>query len=223
MDLRQYVDHIHQQLAVAAEAGGEHAGALAERILAPLDSAIRLALQDLLVAAAEEITRELAPGSVELRLRGRNPEFVVTPPPNDGPVDEGAKGEDDVPGNGGPGRAAVAGEEGDETAVARVNLRMPDRLKARVELAAAGEGLSRELLAGPSGRYGPGQERAREAGGTSGPCGRPALHGLAPLQGASRTSPHQNTRDRNEKTSPGRSEGGSHAHIRNSSTYICRP
>ncbi len=186
MDLRQYVDHIHQQLAVAAEAGGEHAGALAERILAPLDSAIRLALQDLLVAAAEEITRELAPGSVELRLRGRNPEFVVTPPPNDGPVDEGAKGEDDVPGNGGPGRAAVAGEEGDETAVARVNLRMPDRLKARVELAAAGEGLSVNswlvrAAATALDKSGPGRRE------DLGPCGRPALHGLGPL---TRRQPH---------------------------------
>jgi hypothetical protein len=33
------------------------------------------------LAAAAEITRELAPGSVELRLRGDGPEFVVTPPP----------------------------------------------------------------------------------------------------------------------------------------------
>ena len=39
------------------------------------------ALQDALAAATEEITTELAPGSVELRLRGRDPEFVVTLPP----------------------------------------------------------------------------------------------------------------------------------------------
>src|SRR6266567_8279516 len=81
MDLRVYVDNIHRQLVVAAEAGGDDARALAERLVAPLDAAIRLALQDVLAAAAEEITCELAPGSVELRLRGRDPEFVVTPPP----------------------------------------------------------------------------------------------------------------------------------------------
>ena len=66
------------QLEVAAEAGGDEARALAERLVAPLDAAIRLAVQDALAAAAEEITLELAPGSVELRLRGREPEFVVS-------------------------------------------------------------------------------------------------------------------------------------------------
>src|SRR3981081_1717795 len=84
MDLRVYIDDIHRQLATAAEAGGEEARALAERLVAALDAAIRLTLQDVLAAAAEEITLELAPGSVELRLRGRDPEFVVTLPPTPG-------------------------------------------------------------------------------------------------------------------------------------------
>ena len=52
MDLRPYVESIHQQLADAAETGGEDARALAERLAAPLDAAIRLALQDALGAAA---------------------------------------------------------------------------------------------------------------------------------------------------------------------------
>ena len=86
MDLGPYVESIQSQLEVAAEAGGEEARALAERLVAPLDAAIRLALQDALAAAAEEITSELAPGSVELRLRGREPEFVVTLPPADPPT-----------------------------------------------------------------------------------------------------------------------------------------
>ena len=81
MDLRPYVESVHRQLAAAAETGGEDARALAERLAAPLESAVRLALQDALAAAVEEITCELAPGSVELRLRGRDPEFVVTAPP----------------------------------------------------------------------------------------------------------------------------------------------
>src|SRR5947209_14126340 len=87
MDLRLYVNNIHRQLMVAAEAGGDDARALAERLVAPLDAAIRLALQDVLAAAADEITVELAPGSVELRLRGRDPEFVVTAPPRDRSID----------------------------------------------------------------------------------------------------------------------------------------
>jgi len=81
MDLTQYVSKLSAELAVAAEAGGEDARALAERLIAPLDSAVRLTLLEALSSAADEITRDLAPGSVELRLRGREPSFVVTPPP----------------------------------------------------------------------------------------------------------------------------------------------
>ena len=66
MELTPYVESIHAQLDAAAEAGGEDARELASR-LAALDAAIRLAIQDALAAAAEEITVELAPGSVELR------------------------------------------------------------------------------------------------------------------------------------------------------------
>ncbi|WP_322762654.1 hypothetical protein [Frankia sp. Cr2] len=145
MDLRLYVENIQGQLAVAAEAGGDDSRALAERLVAPLDAAIRLTLQDALAVAAEEITCELAPGSVELRLRGRDLEFVVTPPPVDSSVDD-LHGDDDgdtTPnGRPAPGVALPASVEGDEGAMARINLRMPDHLKARIEQAAGGEGLS---------------------------------------------------------------------------------
>ena len=83
MDLSPYVSKLSTDLAIAAEAGGDDARALAERLIAPLDSAVRLTLLEALSAAADEITRDLAPGSVELRLRGREPSFVVTPPPAD--------------------------------------------------------------------------------------------------------------------------------------------
>ncbi|HEV8424504.1 MAG TPA: hypothetical protein VGS14_04890 [Actinomycetes bacterium] len=143
MDLGQYVENIHRQLAVAAEAGGEDARALAERLVAPLDAAIRLTLQDVLAAAAEEITCELAPGSVELRLRGRDPEFVVTPPPVDPSVDLAEGAGDRTPNDwSATGAAAPASPEGDEATMSRINLRMPDRLKARIEHAAGSEGLS---------------------------------------------------------------------------------
>jgi hypothetical protein len=81
MDLTPYIDNLRRELAVAAEAGGEDARALAERLTAALESAARLALLEALSAAADEITTDLAPGSVEVRLRGRDPGFVVTPPP----------------------------------------------------------------------------------------------------------------------------------------------
>ena len=134
MNLDLYVENLTRQLAVAAEAGGEEARALAERLVAPLEAAIRLTLQDALAAAADEITTELAPGSVELRLRGRSPEFVVTPPPGEPSADE--------PADTAVERPAVVVPEGDEGAMSRINLRLPDHLKARVERAAASEGQS---------------------------------------------------------------------------------
>jgi len=130
MDLTQYVENVRRDLAVAADAGGEDARALAERLSAPLESAIRLMLLDALSAAADEITRELAPGSVELRLRSGEPDFVVTPAPADEPVEPA------------PDEPAPAPLEADEAATARINLRLPKQLKAGIEQAASRERLS---------------------------------------------------------------------------------
>jgi hypothetical protein len=141
MQIDTYIQSVRSQLELAAEAGGEDARDLARRLIAPLESAIRLSVQDALAAAAEEITLELAPGSVELRLRGREPEFVVSLPPAAGGGDVG----DDqvVPSASWRARGSGSGDgEEDDAAVSRINLRLPDRLKTRIEEAAAGEGLS---------------------------------------------------------------------------------
>ncbi|MFI9010510.1 toxin-antitoxin system HicB family antitoxin [Actinosynnema sp. NPDC053489] len=128
MDLTPYVDNLRRELATAAGAGGEEARALAERLAAPLESATRLTLLEALSTAMDEITRELAPGSVDVRLRGRDPEFVVTLP-DDATVSHGGATEP----------PPVVPEEG---AVARINLRLPEALKLRVEEAANREGVS---------------------------------------------------------------------------------
>jgi hypothetical protein len=141
MDLRPYVETIHHQLMVAAEASGDEARAVAERLTAAVDSTVRLALQDALVAAAEEITFELAPGSVELRLRGRDPEFVVRQPAAFSAEISGA-GHDQAAladGLAGPADRAETVADADEGGMARVNLRLPDQLKTRAEQAAAAE------------------------------------------------------------------------------------
>lgn len=140
MDLRPYVEDLRRQLLVAADAGGDDARAVAERLVAPLEAATRLALQDVLAAAADEITTELAPGSVELRLRGREPEFVVTPRPVDGVADDPY--DDARRPSSASGAPLPAPADGDDATMTRINLRMSDQLKARVERAAAGEGLS---------------------------------------------------------------------------------
>jgi hypothetical protein len=149
MDLTSYVDNLRRELAVAAEAGGEDARALAERLTGPLESAARLALLEALSAAADEITRDLAPGSVEVRLRGRDPDFVVTPPPAGRPAGEAP--ETSL-------RTALAGAvevamgirpavppappEADEGGTSRVTLRLPEHLKPRIDEAASRMGLS---------------------------------------------------------------------------------
>ncbi len=131
MELTEHIESIRRQFAAAAEAGGDEAKAQAERLFAPLESAIRLALQDVLVAAAEEITCDLAPGSVEVRLRGREPEFVVSLPQSELPSEE-----EEI------GVSGLASPEGDGGATARINLRLPEHLKVRVDEVAANEGLS---------------------------------------------------------------------------------
>src|SRR6188508_2565823 len=88
MDLGQYVNDLQRQLLESAENGTDDTRAVAERLVAGLDSAARLVLLDVLSAAAGEITRDLAPGSVDLRLRGREIEFVVTQANTESDADE---------------------------------------------------------------------------------------------------------------------------------------
>lgn len=158
MDLTPYVENLRRELAVAADAGGDDARALAERLTAPLESATRLMLLDALSSAADEITRELAPGSVELRLRAGEPDFVVTPAVTDDAIGLA------------PDQPPSAPPEGDEGATARINLRLPEQLKAGVEQAASRERLSVNswLVRVVAGAVNPGRDRPRQRGGPVG-------------------------------------------------------
>src|SRR5580704_14907382 len=144
MDLQTYVETIQRQLEAAGETGGDEARALAERLVAPLNAAIRLALQDALTAAAEEITVDLAPGSVELRLHGRDIDFVVTAPQADVSAAEAANADVATqPWTARPSSAASAdADEAEEGGMSRINLRLPEQLKVRIERAASSESLS---------------------------------------------------------------------------------
>jgi hypothetical protein len=126
MELAPYVETLHRELSAAAEVAGDDVRRAADRLLTSLDAAVRLVLIDALGAAAEQITAELAPGSVELRLRGRDPEFVVIPPaPSEPPA---------------PPPPPPMFDADDTTA--RISLRLPDALKARIEEAAGSIGAS---------------------------------------------------------------------------------
>jgi hypothetical protein len=137
MDLTPYVDNVRRELAVVAEAGGEDARLLAERLIAPLASTIRLTLLDALSAAAGEITSDLAPGSVEVRLRAGEPTFAVAAPAVEAAsvVDRGYSA---------PAAEPVVEPAADEdgATMARINFRLPEHLKARVEEAAGRESRS---------------------------------------------------------------------------------
>ncbi|CAM4284051.1 hypothetical protein MB901379_01651 [Mycobacterium basiliense] len=133
MDLQPYVDAVRHELNLAAAAAGADAQQLAGRLSAPLESAMRLALLEALSAAAEEISGELAPRSVEVRLRGRDPEFVVSAALDEPAFDilETTEGDADT----------MAGYDHDG-GIWRVTLRLPEGLRAGVEAAARQDGSS---------------------------------------------------------------------------------
>jgi hypothetical protein len=126
MDLTSYVETLRQEFLTAAEATGDEALALAERLVAPLDSSVRLVLLNALSNAADEITRDLAPGAVEVRLRGLEPSFVVTTAAPPVEVESHAE-------------QVLIDDEGTP---ARINFRPSEQLKARIEEAASRDGLS---------------------------------------------------------------------------------
>ncbi|TAM69273.1 MAG: histidine kinase [Microbacteriaceae bacterium] len=136
MNISRYVQDLQNQLSVAADAAGDDAKIVAERLASTLESTARLVLLEALSDAAGEITTELAPGSVDLRLRGREPEFVVTAPPTSRFEGE-ASATDSMPQD-----ESLTEPDGTEGAMSRTTLRLPESVKLRVETAAAREGLS---------------------------------------------------------------------------------
>ena len=134
MELTPFVETLRRELTAAAAVGGQDSRAFVERLLPALDSAVRLTLLEALSAAAEEISAELAPGVVDVRLRGGLPGFVVTP------AAPAAFTSGDAPT--GPAEVRLPPAEGEDAAMVRINLRLPGNLKALIEDAAAGGGLS---------------------------------------------------------------------------------
>ena len=134
MQIQSHVEELQRQLLTAAAAGGAEAQEIAGRLTTALEPAARLAILETLSEAAGEITRELAPGSVDVRLRGRDVEFVVAQPAHEPPAEP-------VPASLTAETAGPA-DDAEEGATSRTTLRLPDSLKARAEAAAAAEGLS---------------------------------------------------------------------------------
>ena len=125
MDLTPYLEALRADLSAAAAPGGPDTARAAELLGHSLESSARLALLEALSDAAAEITTRLRDTSVEVRLRGRDADLVVshTAPAHEEPA---------------PAPAQVP-DGGDLT---RLTLRMPESLKTHVEQTAAAEGIS---------------------------------------------------------------------------------
>src|SRR5579871_1695500 len=123
MDLSEYAESLRRELLAITRFAGEDVTRAAEMLAESLDSSVRLALLDVLSAAADEITAHLDGATIDVRLTGTEPEFVVNVahPREDGPDDADAA---------------------DEAGNARVTLRLSDATKTRVETAASAAGLS---------------------------------------------------------------------------------
>ncbi len=126
MDLSEYAESLRQELVGITRFAGEDIRSAAEMLAESLDSSVRLALLDVLSAAAGEITSRLDGAIVDVRLTGMEPEFVVT---------LSADAEEET--------SAEAPESGaDDAGQTRLTLRMPESMKTRVEAAAAASGQS---------------------------------------------------------------------------------
>jgi hypothetical protein len=126
MDLSEYAESLRRELIGITRFAGDDITRAAEMLAESLDSSVRLALLDVLSAAADEITSRLDGAVVDVRLAGTEPEFVVT-------INEDFEHDTGMD-------AADAGA--DDAGQTRLTLRMPESLKSRVESAAAASGQS---------------------------------------------------------------------------------
>jgi predicted HicB family RNase H-like nuclease len=123
MDLTPYLEMLRADLVAAAKPGGPATAEVADLLSHALEPSARLALLEALSDAAAEITTRLRDATVEVRLRGREADLVVShvaaaiPELAPEPQTDGAD-------------------------LARLTLRMPEALKAHVEQSAAAAGIS---------------------------------------------------------------------------------
>lgn len=116
-----HIDGIRQDFETAAAILGDDAVAeTVRRLTLSVEPAVRLRIIDLLSEVALKLNGQIDAGHVEVRLAGREPELVYVGEP-------------------------VAADEppapGDDLS-ARITLRLPDGLKAGLEVAATREGIS---------------------------------------------------------------------------------
>ena len=137
MNLSPYLEGVRTGVQNAAALADDNTQRVAYKLGTAVESATRLALISALSDAAGLISAELAPSSVELRMSGDDPEFVVTV---SSPSSEPALL---LPGEGsGKDVPADLGEPDEDEPLSRISLRLPASVKARVDEQAAKDGIS---------------------------------------------------------------------------------
>ena len=119
MQIDGYVQALREDLARVAAVGDESTARAADLLAVALESAIGRRLLEALGEAALELNGQLEDGRIEVRFAGGDPELVYV-------RDE----------------EAPAAEPADEAFTARITLRLPESLKARLEGSAAQAGVS---------------------------------------------------------------------------------
>jgi hypothetical protein len=119
MQLDGHIQALREDLARVAALGDESTAAAAEMLALALESSFGRRLQEALAEAALELSAQLESGHVEVRIAGSDPELVYVH------ADE-----------------AATIEATDEALDARITLRLPESLKARLEAAASAQGVS---------------------------------------------------------------------------------
>ncbi|MDX6493094.1 MAG: hypothetical protein QOH02_1029 [Gaiellaceae bacterium] len=120
MQIEGYVQALRDDLARVAALGDESTARAAELLSVALESSLGRRLQEALGEAALELSGQLDSGRIEVRIAGGDPELVLV-------RDE---------------EGTTPAETADEAFTARITLRLPESLKARLEAAANREGVS---------------------------------------------------------------------------------
>ncbi len=137
MELTPYVEALRRDLIATAAPGGHEVRRAADLLVGSVEASARLVLLEALTDATAEITTKLAESStepdvgphvaVEVRLRGREAQFVIVDVPASPPVTVA-------------GSAVDVDVDGGEPV--RLTLRMPEALKESVERRASADGVS---------------------------------------------------------------------------------
>jgi HicB family len=119
MQMAPHIEALQADLAEIAAVGDEATAQAAQRLSLALRSSVGLRILDALTEAALELSAQIPTGHVEVRLAGQDPSLVFV-----------AEQQAEPP-------AVTEDDQG-----ARITLRLPESLKARVEAAAGREGVS---------------------------------------------------------------------------------